>query len=65
MAEFEVKGVRRMIVALYAVSMIGAVEIADTLTTQGAVAIVGVTLGYYGSKYAEVLKEKFLSMIGK
>ena len=53
-------GVRRMVVALAAIASVCAVEIVNKETGMsqwGAIALIGVTLGYYGSKYAEAIKE--------
>ena len=61
MEEFVVKGVRRMVVALVAILSIAVVDYLTPtgVSTAASAGIVGVTLGYYGSKFAEAVKGYF------
>ena len=63
MNDFKVVGVRRMVVAMFAIATIGAVHVLapDGINQPASIGIAGVTLGYYGSKFAEAIKSFFES----
>jgi hypothetical protein len=54
---FVATGYRRMGVAVLAVGVVAYVEGVDTLSQWGAVALIGVTLGYFSSKFVEMVSD--------
>ncbi len=59
--DFVAKGFRRMAVAMFAIATIGIVHVVNEggINQPAAYGIAGVTLGYYGSKFAEAIKAFF------
>ena len=55
---FVATGYRRMAVAMMAILVTGIVEIrGGDLSQWGAIALIGITLGYFSSKFVEMVKD--------